>query len=263
MDMCASIILIMHKTIYHNDSIPIPKTWNELSAEQILAVAEIFTSSYDHTHKMKLLCAVLHQLKPKQQLVIDWEDARAISQFLLDDIALTENRFPQFGKWYGPADRLKNLTFAEFISADTACMKYIEAQEPKHLDKLVAILYRAKKKGVKRNAPDFNGDVREAFNSHTVELRMKQMRKLSAAQKMAVLFFFVGCKSHFAKQFPYVFKKGGDGKSGSTWLHAIHQFTDNITQYETVLDLKANMVLFDLNESQKDAIALRQKLDAK
>ncbi|MGB0521430.1 MAG: hypothetical protein ACPGJS_00650 [Flammeovirgaceae bacterium] len=253
----------MPKTIYHNDQLPIPKAWNELSAQQLLGVAEILPSADSRVNKIKRLCALLHNGKPKQQLVIDWEDAQAITQFLFEGIDLTVNKLPKLGNWYGPADRLKHSSFAEFISADTTCMKYIETQEPADLDKLVAILYRKKRINVRPDAPDFNGDLREAFNSHTVELRMKQLKRMDVAKKMAVLFFFAGCKGHFAKFFPYVFKKGGASNSNTTWMHALHQFTDNITQYEPVLDLKANMVLFDLNESQKDAIALRQKLEAK
>lgn len=253
----------MLKTIYHHESIPLPNTWHELTKQQLLAVAEILPAADPYTRKIERLCALLHACAPKQQLVIDWEDAEQITKFLFEEVGLTVNKFPKIGQWHGPADRLKNLSFAEFISADTACMNYVETQEPKHLNKLVAILYRKKRKGLKLDDPEFNGDVREAFNSHTVAFRMEKMRKISQREKLVVLFFFVGCKSHFAKRFPHIFKKGGDGNGNSTWMHALHQFTDNITQYEPMLDLKANMVLFDLNESQKDAIALRQKLDAK
>ena len=248
-------------TIYHTESHPLPSTWNELTKAQVLEVARIMQSTDTQVRKVERLCALLHQVKAKQQLVIDWEDAKAITAFLTEDIQLTENKLPKIGNWYGPADRLKNCKFAEFISADTVYMQYVQTNEPKLLDKLVAMLYRRKKKGYRPNSPTANGDIREEFNSHTVEYRVKKIAKLDPMYKMAVLFFFAGCKAHFAGRFPQVFKKGKKSSTSSTWLHTVHQFTENITQYQPVLDSLASMVLFDLNESQLDAIERKRQLE--
>lgn len=116
---------------------------------------------------------------------------------------------------------------------------------------MVAILYRPAKRKSLRNDPDFNGDMRQRFNSHTVAFRLHQVRQLPLATKLAVLYFFAGCKAHFASSFSGLFTRSENKSANGTWLHVLDAFTDHISQYSEVLDMPANLVLFSMEETRK------------
>lgn len=233
-----------------------PKSWNELSAEQLKKVATILDQGGSKAVMAGDLLAVLLNLTKKDHLFVALAEAEQAVAFLFDEVDLTQNKLPQLrGKYrkclYGPADRLKNVNFDEFIAADTAFMRYMEAGKPADLDKLVTLLYRPKQKGLKPTDLAFSGDIRAPFNSHIISHRQAELGKLTKAEKLCVLYFFAGCKAYFAKLFPNLFKKG-KGNKGLTWLHTLDAFTDHITQYNEVLAMPVNTVFFSMDNAKKE-----------
>jgi len=108
--------------------------------------------------------------------------------------------------YYGPSDKLFNITLSEFIHAETNLGRYLKTREIGYLDKLIAILYRPK--GNDPNATDFNGDIRQPFNDHRIDYHARKVHKLMMNVKLSILYFYQGCQQWYQRQFPHVFSPG-------------------------------------------------------
>lgn len=81
---------------------------------------------------------------------------------------------PSLIKYHGPADNFHNLTFGEYLDALRLFNDFHSCGDPEILYLLVAILYRP--------AAPFHffqkdkGDIREVYNSHTIEKRAKKLK---------------------------------------------------------------------------------------
>ena len=155
---------------------------------------------------------------------------------------------------YPPSSSLSNASFGEWITADGDFSRFTRTNEEKHLNKLCATLYRKPKPIWARRRDDFNGDIRVEFNSNTVKREARKWEKIDLGIKLSILVFFSGSKQAVAKMFPKLFKKAVPKSKlkPPTWMEALHQFTDNMTQYDTVLKSRLYLVLFSMNETAKD-----------
>lgn len=245
------------------------KNWNELSKDQLLACIRIIHSAKDPVTKVEQLSGILCNIQPHQHLIIVLDDADEITKFLFDPQSqLTINRFPYFrlgilSKLYGPSDRLNNSSFGEFMMADSFCMNYIESQNPEWLHKLIACLYRPKKRKYNPASINFDGDIREKFNSNNLDSRLKQISKLDTEVKHAILAFFLGCKNAYATTYKHLFTQGSSkGKSSqSPWLEALSSYAKGVGNFNEVLDSNAGLVLFDLDKAIKEGKKMQEAFE--
>ena len=165
------------------------------------------------------------------------------------DSTLSVNLLPtfkhRFTRFYGPADKLFNITFKEFIVAETLFRNYSQSQDDSFLSKLIATLYRPKTKNADTLSFEFNGDVREPFNDHIIEARGKRMDSLNPSYRFAIALYYQGCRKFLHTQFSNVFS--GSSSSGSSnhrgYLDLVNSLTNNdVTKTEEV----RNSMLFDV-----------------
>jgi len=244
------------------------KSWNDLSKEQLLAIIRVLHSAKDPALKVEQLAGIICNVQPHQHLYIIFEDARTITQFLLDPQAsLTANRIPDIRtgilkRLYGPADRLGNSTFGEFMMADSFCANYISTQKEEWLHKLIACLYRPKKRKYNPASETFDGDIREKFNPNNLQSRLKQIEKLDFELKQAILTYFIGCKNAFAQTYAHLFMPASTGKpSSSPWLEALSSYAKGVGNFNEVLDSNAGLVLFDLNKAIKEGKKMQEMFE--
>lgn len=257
----------MREEIYFDiEATPHAKEWNALSADQLLACMRIISSGRDQLRKVELLSAVLCYIQPHQALFISIEDADSICSFLLEqESKLTINRFPSIRsgilkKLYGPSDAMGNSSFGEFIMADSYCMNYIRSEKVEWLDKLIACLYRPRKRKYNPSDVNFDGDVREKFNNNNLPSRLKQISRLDSELKHAILAYFIGCKNQFASTYRHLFTRGEGGNGSSPWLDTLSSYSKGVQHFDDVLDSNAGIVLFDLDKNVKDSKELEKKL---
>lgn len=244
------------------------KCWDDLNSHQIVKVCEIIGEGNDIPFQIERLIPVLMGII-KGRVIITFDDAIQLTDFVFKGAKRTKAPFAKiktgvFKKaLYPPANQLSNISFSEFITADSAMMAFSKKGDLAQLDRLCACLYRQKKSSKELNARDYNGDVREPFNSNTLDRRTVFFKKIAIAEKMAILTYFAGCKAAMADKFTHIFKKEEKPTAGGfSWLQAMHVFTDNITQYQSVLDTRANLVMFEMDQSAKDAKERNDELEA-
>jgi len=160
-----------------------------------------------------------------------------------------EQHYPKFdsvfGELHGPATRLENASFIEYVYADEASSNYAKTQEEKYLNELVAILYRPLVPEDMINIITYDGESRAQFHAGTVKTRKALMETLPLERKQVIWKFFLGCKRHILDTFPEIFP--GDEEEGSP------KRKEN--PYATIqLEVAKNGALGDLDKVQQQNV---------
>ena len=105
-------------------------------------------------------------------------------------------------KFYGPADKLANLTMEEFSFADLFFYEWTQNRDDEAaLNRLMTVLYRPKDKQATAK------DVREPFEKSLLPQLAKYIQRLDKEVKLAVAMAFAGSRQYIEKQFPVIFPK--------------------------------------------------------
>jgi hypothetical protein len=185
------------------------------------------------------------------------------------DSKLTKNLIPRFKvratHYYGPSDRLFNISFAEYIHAETNANRFLKDKDVTYLDKLIAVLYRPERSDVHPGSEEYNGDRRIKFNDHKIDERAEKISRINHNLKYAILLFYQGCQRWYHQQFPHVFsyKKGSKG-DGLGFLGLVDALTDgDVTKNEKVRSSYLVDVMVHLERSaieyEKQAERLKKK----
>lgn len=166
------------------------KSWKELNPEEYLEIFRIIYSPWYQDSQRATLLKFLSEVKIN-------------SSWLIDQISVSRSTL------YGPKDKLRNVTFLEFIFVDTFYSLYMQKQEGA-LDKLIAVLFRAKDK---KNL--IKGDIREDFNENLIDNRLKNVAFLPEYYKQAIVFNYGTWRKWIELQYPFVFPRNG-GKRDAT-----------------------------------------------
>ncbi|MFC6999596.1 hypothetical protein [Rufibacter roseus] len=219
----------------------LPSKWNEVTGEQLVRIiaAELRIMSVPklpakqklnlfRIERLRILLSVpevlLLSITPVQIMQFFW----LMPFFQKGYTGLTAQLFPKLRlpsqfigtNLYGPRERIRNMTFLEFIYVDTFFVAYTKKQSPNMLDKLIASMYRPKKwfHFLHRRLPNYDGDCRQPFNQHFLDRRAEKIAKLSLEQKLAILCWYRGCREELEKEFPLVFTQEKQRKaSRSGW----------------------------------------------
>lgn len=164
---------------------------------------------------------------------------------------LPEIKFKWFRKWYGPADGLKNLTFSEFIHAETAFDRIANSKDDKYIDQLIAILYR-QRGPVKESSKKYRGDLRESFNDFHIDRNAKIASRIPDNLKAAIMLYYQGCRYSITKLFPEVFSGSGGSKEETfkSYMNLVEVLSGyDITKKANIRNAYLYDVLLTLNES--------------
>lgn len=222
-----------------------PENWDELTEKQFLFIAknwngwkQMIIRNEDLLQVRSLLvielCGVTGRKNRKKlcdmlAFVDENTNTNILScvDFVFNKLNLTKNHLPKlkigwFNWFYGPGDRLNDLSIEEFSFAYSAYINYNRTLDVDQLNNLVAILYRpAASLKDKRN-----GETKQPFNYKLIEAYSQRMDWLSDAYKQGVLLFFMGCLEYFKKKYPEVFRRAEKNEVGGTG-----------TFFDTVVDM--------------------------
>ena len=154
--------------------------------------------------------------------------------------------------YFGPNNHFSNMTFGEFIFADTMFINFFEKNDPAILNKLIAILYRPQ--FYFEDDPQFKGDKRQDFNENLIKYHSKQIAKLKPQLKSTILFNYHTIRKWLTEKYIYVFgtykqdteqtqKKSTD----NGWLSVLKNLSPDILQIDSYTKQPLHNVLEHLN----------------
>jgi hypothetical protein len=250
-------------------------TWNALPRKHLLAVVRhLYAQHRTETDLRFWLLSVL--LDVSLATILAFTDVQLaqllwLTDFLLDDNTLTEQKLGsvQLPAWrdplrrtfYGPREHFRNLSFAEFIFADSYFVRYSQDRtQVALLDKLVAVLYRPQRRHYDPNAPDFGGDRREDFNEHLLEKRVSMLSALPRDEKLAIYTWYAGCRQALEYTYPDVFTSAHQEQARAKgWDYVLRELSGSTfgTLTETSRQ-NARLVLAKMQDDQQAAERLRE-----
>lgn len=276
-------IVSLEKTRYS-----LPSRWDELSAGQVVQIAWLTSQQLDRVKLAKLLVLVLMDALPwHKRLRLRWfylmqantlerADLMYLTRSFAEFTAFTSQKLQKIGgkcvlrpTWYGPNSALANASLWEYIKAEQYFTRYLKDRDEEWLNKLVAVLYRPRRKGYD---PELHEDVRVPLIDATIPYRARQVGRLPLPVRIAVLMWFDGCRSHIIRMYPLIFKKkeetdsglqnklGAQPKSGN-WLDLLTGLSANMTQFSQIANTNLSIALTDISfriRQQKEAAKRQQ-----
>jgi hypothetical protein len=210
-------------------NLTIPTRWNDLSKRQLRYIARLFLAKLTQNNFRARAFIYLTRIRlvgeindstghyfmfshHRKRFVIHNQEYLYYLKtvdFLTCDSTLTINRFPSlhilWRRFYGPANSGYNITWLEFINAETAFYAFNRSRRTIYLDQLCAILYRPQKKHYNPRAEDYNGDRRCRFNDFTYQARARWFRFVSPCTKMCIYIFYTGFRNKMVTENPHCF----------------------------------------------------------
>jgi hypothetical protein len=165
MDMCE---LIFH---YQNESI----SYDELRTHAAYKLMNMKPSKATDQDEEKFSNIYLISELIDDFFEFDEKGKKTIKQYYI------HNPVPKFKPlWktlYGPSDSFMNMTFGEYTDALRLFHDFHATGDMEILKLITALFYRPKKSFlfIKKQLADYNGDVRESYNSYNLEARAKTL----------------------------------------------------------------------------------------
>jgi hypothetical protein len=156
-------------------------SWSDVTLEKWLEVIDVETGS--KTKEAEETIAALSDIPSKLIKELPLRDVAAImnkiSEFQSEQDTLLKKTFEIEGVEYGMHPNLDDLTLGEYADLET----FIKNGFEKNMPEIMAVLFRPV---IKRNGDAY---VIEAYDGE-IALRAEEMKKMSAEQVQASLFFF-------------------------------------------------------------------------
>lgn len=228
-------------TVYLNDKgvSRLPESFNELTPEQLLAIAP-FVGKAEYTEAEKLnVCFLLMQtnlmLTTKETLKKNAYEFFAdelrtkvlpLVPFLFAENKLTAQLLPVVSvgrilkkKFYGPSSQFNNLTLEEFSDAEDCLSHFEQTLDPIWISRFFAVLYRPGHP----SHETLRGDARNVYNIHLNDKYGSQLMKLSEHHRAAILLWYQGCRAEVVSDYAFLFLKDKkDEAAQSSWVDVIH-----------------------------------------
>lgn len=217
----------------------VPTQWNELNAQQLVDVMQVFYQADVPDGKKIKLFKILSGISTWRLFFTNAEtlqDCMYLVNFLFEENKLTVQLLPRFDGFYGPASSegkdgfTTNLRAGEFAFAEYYFKQYHEQSRineetgkaideeaaVKNLNSLCAVLYRVpKKKYDFAKNPD--GDVRIPFNENMVDYYSAYTGKWPINICRVIAHWYHGVHNKLVADFPAVFSGGGDPAKYGLW----------------------------------------------
>ena len=153
-----------------------------LSTTQVHALAQSFDWLYRRTHN------------PDETVTVGVNP-------LLTDNPVKDIKI-RFTTLRGPEAVLGNITWIEFIFAETFLARYNSTSDPKWLAQFIATLWRPLNKGTV-----------VPFEQGKVERHARRTIRIKPHIALAAIWFYNGCKDFLSKEYPRPFSTAGGGKA--------------------------------------------------
>lgn len=243
----------------------VPETWNELTGKQLIRVMEILYSDQQADMALLQLLRIVTGMSWFRFFMCPIDQKAEfldLAYFLVNESNLTKNVLSNFDNLYGPDDDFNNITGEEFVFSEDAYFKSFTPgaeNEPRvinedGLNKLVAVLFRQKKKGYDL-ALNTDGDPRQPFNQNICEYNAKNLIcKWPKAVKLAVFTWYEACRKQMIDSNPDIFRGGGEAaKYGLISVMRVIAEGGIHGTFEQVQKMYVKMWMVELNEKYEES----------
>ncbi|MFD2961382.1 MULTISPECIES: hypothetical protein [Olivibacter] len=206
----------------------LPECWNEVQNVHYPHLAHLFLKEAhqmnEYDKMVRAFCLLAQSVWPAIEKLSEEQiyDLVQLTFWVFERLDLSVNKIPEFSikgtTYYGPADRLDNLRFGEFVMAETYFIQYFNTKDPNVLNKLIAVLYRPKGKGKEYvvGSATYRGDVRVKFNGQNVDDQAKTFELLNPVIRDAIYLFYVSARWLLFENFPHILPKGKNKSKGAS-----------------------------------------------
>lgn len=234
------------KVLNRRINLTFPVQWNELSRSQFLSIASMllrlrrgqFATTTDL--KVALVCIFMnlkwYTLKKNLDFALLTRSGRIVDLFKFTEFITHSNDITidligriryRGASYYGPKDRLLNLTIGEFGDADTAYNRAAVDTSKDNLALLAAILYRPQCYSEQHNpkSASFIGDVRVPHQIAAAIERKRVFEKLPEKLLYAVFLQYQGFRNYLTEEFRPVFTGAPSSSKRLGMAHFIIQIS--------------------------------------
>ncbi|CAN5689510.1 hypothetical protein BH11BAC1_BH11BAC1_30110 [soil metagenome] len=250
--------------------------WDELTTRALIGYADAVAKGLQGTN---LVLAVLYHwlhLPPKlffQLNVSEMEDLTKTVEFLFEkDISCTrlivKKLFHRGILFFGPGENWKNLTVAEYSSAEAYHDAFIESNDEQYKNNLIAALYRPTNPVRFIRWFFFRSDIRKKFNDRVAELRSKRIASMPEKYRNAVLYNFIAYKRSVMDDNKNLYRKKENAKFGESikedfgWAGVMHSMAGaELGPLEQVEEMNFQNALLILRKIDADVKEAKKKAD--
>lgn len=135
--------------------------------------------------------------------------------------------------YFSPRSALTNICWRQYRIADVAATNFITTQDPKYLDKMVAVLF------LPAFAYQSSYLYKSALSISAINERAEKLSKLDYTIKYAIWVWFCGCRMFITKHFKEVFK--GQKENSTKSINSL----EIQSNYEDMLRIRSGSVTND------------------
>lgn len=258
-----SDILIKYRPIpfvplYRTMKRSFPNKWHELSQDQFIYLSVYFENPLpDIKDKIMLLKKCLN-LRRSVFFSLDHYQVHNLLELFdwMESIAFNKVFIEQFKSgginFNGPKDGFENLTFDEFIVADTYFIRFLNTMELSELYSMIYALYR----------PQDPSGTRQALDEFNLDRYSSHIARFDPHLILAIVFNYRIIRRWIEQSYPLVFPGSAEGEQTEKsknkeiptpkWTKLRHQLAnDVIADIPCIGKLPLHTVLFDLSERIK------------
>lgn len=244
----------------------VPESISELNQEQYLLVMKVANNigSIDDDYFLSILTGIPLSVLKK---ATDFEkyNLSQMFSFLSDDLPFREIKIKSFELnkivYDGPTDFLSNISFLEFVFADTYFMRHMSGDEVVKY-KLIACLYR--RHFIDKNSDEFEGDTREKFSEHRIDKRAEEFVQLPHEFISGIIYNYRSIRQLIELRYVLLFPKMEDSETKSQkenskkqnfngWAQTFKKFVDqDLVNEDHYASMNAHRVLEVINNRIKE-----------
>lgn len=189
--------------------------FEELSGKQFIQIAELLYKGGDALHCHVKAFKILARISRMRLLLLPAEFIERCLPFVrwvFADKKTCKQLLPSYKKYAGPISDFDNLKMKEFHFSEQYYREVTapEGKESESLNKLVAVLYRPRKKKYdSKRDPD--GDCRIDFNANEIAYHTKKVSRWPAAVKDAIFMWYDACRQELIANNELVFSAHEQG----------------------------------------------------
>lgn len=251
-------ILTKDGAVIYNCRHEAPSQWKEMSKKHLMLWASVMCSTLDLKLAKSILSFLFYGIPSRLTRHIPKSRCIVLLQsigFLFNRNGLDKWLIPKFWHglqlYYGPKDKLSNITVEEFKYCEYCYEKFDETKDLAYLNTLCAILYRPRRWfGIK-------DDIRSEFTINGYEKRTRRFEKLKPVLTWAIYLNYEGCRNFIIRKNKDVFESspstGGRSIKITPWAKIIENAANGaFGHYEQTEKANAHKFLSKLGQQIKD-----------
>jgi hypothetical protein len=178
-------------------------------------------------------------------------------------LEVKENLFPRifrFRRLHAAVSVLTNFGVWEYALAEAAFFNFVETDEQRYLDELIAIAFRRKKLFwfIRKSFKKSDGDKRVIFNENTYKNQIKRISKLPIAVKWLIFRWFSHQRELIIDAHIYTYKNRNGEGGGGTWADTILAMS-SVGDEDKTANTKLSIILRRIDNENKAAEEFKRK----